>query len=83
MISSSIVSLVVPLILDTIALSSFSIVFNKVDLPEFGLPTMDIGIPFFIAFPNLNDSNSFSILDLRPSINLNKSFLLANSIMSP
>ena len=51
-IISSIVSLVVPLMSDTMALSSFNIVFNKVDLPALGCPTIDIGIPCLIAFPN-------------------------------
>ena len=50
--SSSIASRVVPAILLTIALSSFSNVFKRVDLPTFGAPIIDIGIPFLITFPS-------------------------------
>ena len=39
---SSILSLVVPSISVTIALSSFNIVFNKDDLPAFGLPIIKL-----------------------------------------
>ena len=56
---SSIVSLVVPFVSETIALSSLSNWFNKVDLPEFGCPTIDIGIPFFITLPILKELINF------------------------
>ena len=46
---SSITSRVVPFISDTIALSSFNILFKSVDFPEFGGPAIVIGIPFLIA----------------------------------
>ena len=51
---SSIASLVVPAISETIAFSSFSKQFNKVDFPTFGAPKIVTGIPFLITFPNLN-----------------------------
>ena len=59
---SSIISLVVPAISLTIALSSFSKVFNRVDFPEFGGPIIAIGIPFFKTLPQLNESVSFDIV---------------------
>ena len=52
---SSIVSRVVPAISETIARSSFNNVFNKVDFPALGLPTIAVFTPFLIAFPNLKD----------------------------
>jgi hypothetical protein len=41
--------------------SSFimSNVFSKVDLPEFGLPTMATDTPFFITLPKANECNNF------------------------
>ena len=63
---SSIASLVVPGIFDTIAFSSLSREFKREDLPAFGLPAIDTGTPFLIAFPNLklsfNNINFFSTL---------------------
>lgn len=50
-INSSIVSLVVPSISLTIALSSFKILFNKEDLPAFGLPIIAVFIPSFSILP--------------------------------
>ena len=80
--SSSIASLVVPAILETIAFLSFNRQFNKVDLPTFGAPSIATGIPFCIAFPTLKDwinfSNSFFII----SRSFSKSFLFANSTSS-
>ncbi len=52
---SSMVSLVVPGISDTIALSSLSSELSKVDLPTFGLPIMATGIPCFNTFPIANE----------------------------
>ena len=57
-ISSSIASLVVPAISDTMAFSSLSSVFNSVDFPTFGSPIIATGIPFFIAFPKAKESIS-------------------------
>ena len=48
---SSMVSLVVPGISETIALSSLMMLLSKVDFPAFGLPTITTGTPFLIAFP--------------------------------
>ena len=45
------VSLVVPAISLTIALSSFNSAFKSVDLPTLGSPTIATGIPFFITLP--------------------------------
>ncbi len=56
LISSSIVSLVVPAISLTIALSSFKRAFKSVDFPTLGSPTMATGIPFFITFPTAKES---------------------------
>ena len=69
-ILSSITSLVVPSISETIALSSLRRVFNSVDFPEFGAPIIATGIPFFIAFPNSNELINF----------FNSSFILFNKL---
>ena len=45
------VSLVVPGISETIALSSLIMLLSKVDFPALGLPTITTGTPFLIAFP--------------------------------
>ena len=50
-IEPSTISLVVPGIAVTIALSSFNNAFNKDDLPAFGLPTIAILTPSLIIFP--------------------------------
>ena len=50
-IISSIVSLVVPAMEETIALFSLRILFRRVDFPAFGLPAMTVLTPFLIAFP--------------------------------
>ena len=57
---SSILSLVVPGISETIALSSFNKVFNKEDFPALGFPAIATEIPFFNTFPDLKESISFS-----------------------
>ena len=49
---SSILSLVVPGMSETIALSSLSKVFSKDDFPAFGLPAIVTEIPFFRTFPD-------------------------------
>ncbi|CAI8173410.1 MAG: Uncharacterised protein [SAR116 cluster bacterium] len=58
-ISSSMVSLVVPAISETMARSSFKRAFNKVDFPAFGAPTIATGIPFFMTLPRANESISW------------------------
>ena len=50
---SSIVSLVVPGISDTMALSSLSKELSKVDFPTLGFPRIVIIIPFFTALLSL------------------------------
>ena len=59
-ICSSIVSLVVPSISVTIALSYFKNSFNKDDFPAFGLPIIANFIPSFIIFPFSKEFESFS-----------------------
>ena len=59
-IYSSILSLVVPSMSLTIALSSFSIKFRSDDFPAFGLPKITVFIPFLSIFPFSNESSSFS-----------------------
>ena len=51
MIISSIVSLVVPAMEDTIALFSLRMLLSKVDFPALGLPAITVLTPFLIAFP--------------------------------
>ena len=50
-IISSIVSLVVPAIDETIALCSLSILLSKVDFPALGLPVITVETPLITAFP--------------------------------
>jgi len=57
---SSMASLVVPGISETIAFSSFSKRFSNVDFPVFGFPAITTGTPSFTAFPRLKDDASFS-----------------------
>ena len=54
-IVSSITSRVVPWISLTMAFSSFSNAFNKVDFPTFVSPIIATGIPFLMAFPTLKE----------------------------
>ncbi len=61
LITSSITSRVVPAISETIAFSSFSILFNNVDLPTLVCPTIATGTPFLITLPKSNDFKSFCI----------------------
>ena len=81
-IVSSIESLVVPGISETIALSSFKREFSKVDLPEFGFPTIATGIPFFRALPILKEPESLSVNPFTPEIIFLSLFLSANSTSS-
>ena len=48
---SSIASLVVPGIADTIARSSFNKALSREDLPALGFPTMATGTPFLMTLP--------------------------------
>ena len=48
---SSIRSLVVPGILETIAFSSLNKAFRSEDFPELGFPAIATGTPFFITLP--------------------------------
>src|SRR3712207_7257764 len=47
--SSSMVSRVVPAISETMARSSFSKAFNRVDFPTLGFPAITTGTPFLIT----------------------------------
>ena len=67
---------------ETIAFSSFSKQFRRVDFPTFGAPKMATGIPFFITFPSLNDSISFSSSTFISSSKSSNCFLSANSTSS-
>ena len=67
---------------DTIALSSLSKRFSRVDFPTFGAPKIVTAIPFFIEFPNLKDCINFSNSDFiffSKSLNFSRS---ANSTSS-
>ena len=57
--TSSMVSLVVPAISETMALSSFSKALSKVDFPTLGCPTIATGTPFFRTLPIANESMRF------------------------
>ena len=57
-ISSSIVSRVVPGISETMARSSLSSALSKVDLPAFGRPAITVFTPVLITLPSLKDSIS-------------------------
>ena len=52
---SSMTSRVVPWMSLTIALSSFSRTFSRVDFPAFVSPMIATGMPFLIAFPTLKE----------------------------
>ena len=80
--SSSTVSLVVPGISLTKALCSFNKVFNKVDFPALGLPTMATCTPFFITFPNLKDSSKIFVLNCNCCTKISNSFLFAKATSS-
>ena len=55
LIVSSMTSRVVPWMSLTIALSSFSRTFSRVDFPAFVSPMIATGMPFLIAFPTLKE----------------------------
>ena len=57
--SSSIASLVVPAISETMAFSSLNNELSNVDFPTLGSPIIATGIPFFIAFPKEKLSINF------------------------
>ena len=76
---SSIVSMVVPAILDTITLSSFSIAFIRVLLPLFGFPTIATGIPCLKALACLKESQS-SVKRSWVSFSSCRSFSLSTNI---
>ena len=79
---SSIISLVVPAISETIAFSSFKSEFKRVDFPALGDHMMVTGIPFLMALPVLKESirslTSLSILNNK----FFSLFLSANSTSS-
>ena len=58
-ITSSMVSLVVPGMGDTIALSSSKSTFSSVDFPALGFPAMVTGMPFLMAFPASKEADNF------------------------
>ena len=81
--SSSMASRVVPAISETMAFSSFSKVFNRVDFPTLGSPIIATGIPFFMAFPKEKESIkrlSTKVICATNSLNF---VLSANSTSSP
>ena len=66
-IVSSILSLVVPSISETIALSSFNKAFKRDDFPAFGFPIIATGTPFLITLPYAKESdNSFNCDSMTP-----------------
>ena len=67
---SSRVSLVVPSILVTIALSSPKSILSTEDLPALGLPMIAVLIPSFISRPSSEVLRRFSISDKVPSNSL-------------
>ncbi len=79
---SSIVSLVVPAMSETIARSSPRIAFRSVLLPVFVAPAIATGMPFLIALPSLNESASVVMCDNVPSTSALSCSLLANSTSS-
>ena len=81
-ITSSMVSRVVPGISETMARSSFSKAFNRVDLPALGLPAITVFTPFLITLPSLNDSANGCSNSCIRSINAISCSRLANSTSS-
>jgi len=61
--TSSMTSLVVPGIFETIALSSFNKAFSKVDFPTLGFPTIATGTPFLITLPYSKEPIKFLIFN--------------------
>ena len=82
LIVSSITSRVVPWISLTMAFSSFSNAFSKVDFPAFVSPIIATGMPFLIAFPTLKEWASRAITCSIWVARLLSSSRLANSSSS-
>ena len=74
---ASIVSLVVPACADTIARSSFSKVFIRLDFPTFGAPIKAIFSPLLSLSPVIPFSRSFSIFFINKDVFLVKLFFCA------
>ena len=79
---SSTVSRVVPGISLTRALCSFNNVFNSVDFPALGFPTMATCTPFLITLPSLNESYNNCVFNCNCATNFSNSFLLAKATSS-
>ena len=79
---SSITSRVVPCMSLTMARSSFSSAFNRVDLPAFVSPMMATGTPFLMALPTLKDCTKREITCSMPSARRHSSERSANSSSS-
>ena len=82
LIVSSMTSRVVPWISLTIALSSFSNTFSKVDFPAFVSPMIATGTPFLMAFPTLNEWTSREITCSISSASFRNAERSANSTSS-
>ena len=80
--TSSMQSLVVPCISDTMALSSCRRTFSSELLPTLVLPTMATGMPCFMALPVSKDFASFCILLSAVLTSERSSVLSANSSSS-
>ena len=79
---SSIVSLVVPGIAETMALSSLSNALSNVDFPALGRPAITVETPSWMAFPNWKLSNNFFI-EIKILLTKNERFVRsANSTSS-
>ena len=76
-------SLVVPACADTIARSSFSKVFIRLDFPTFGAPIKAIFSPLLSLSPVIPFSRSFSIFFINKDVFLIKLFFCAFSETSP
>ena len=79
---SSILSLVVPGMSETIAFSSFNNLFSSEDFPALGFPAIATDIPFFKTFPDLNESIKFPSSKIILFVSFLNSFLSANSTSS-
>ena len=79
---SSTVSRVVPGISLTKALCSFNNVFNSVDFPALGFPTIATCTPFLITLPSLKESYNNCVLNCNCATNFSNSFLLAKATSS-
>ena len=79
---SSITSRVVPWISETMALSSPSRAFSKVDFPTLGGPIIATGTPFLMAFPSSKELASRAISSLISLVRAASFCLSANSTSS-